>query len=150
MGRARIPLADQKGNITSIDKLKRQAEEKAVKTGTSQLTRPPDELIDDIAKKEWKRVVPQLKATGIIGNLDRANIIGYCNAYALYRRALRELVDGTAMAGQKERSDQIRFWQKEYRDYGKLSGMTYDSRLKAAAVQTKKEEDALEERFGGI
>ena len=32
MGRARIPLADQKGNITSIDKLKRQAEEKAVKT----------------------------------------------------------------------------------------------------------------------
>lgn len=150
MGRSRIPLEEQKGNITSITKLWRQAEEAAVKTGTSQLTRPPDELIDELAKKEWKRVIPQLKETGIIGNLDRANIIGYCNAYALYRRALEELLEGQSMASQKERSDQIRFWEKEYRDFGKLCGMTFDSRLKAAAVKTKNEEDELKERFGAI
>ena len=60
MGRARIPLADQKGNITSIDKLKRQAEEKAVKTGTSQLTRPPYHGTRESPKNPYFMRVPGL------------------------------------------------------------------------------------------
>ncbi len=34
------------------------------------------------AKKEWKRITKQLDAAGLLTELDRAGLAGYCTAYA--------------------------------------------------------------------
>ena len=87
MGRPRKPLAEQRGNLTVLTMQTRAAEEKSVSTGKNQLKRPPDWLIDDVAKKEWRRIVKELEKIGLVGNLDRNNLGGYCNAFANYVKA---------------------------------------------------------------
>jgi P27 family predicted phage terminase small subunit len=39
------------------------------------------------AKKEWKRVAPQLERLGLLTSLDMAALAGYCQAYARYKEA---------------------------------------------------------------
>lgn len=39
------------------------------------------------AKKEWKRVAPQLERLGMLTSLDMAALAGYCQAYARYKEA---------------------------------------------------------------
>ena len=40
------------------------------------------------AKKEWKRVAPQLEKLGLLTGLDMAALAGYCEAWAQYRDAI--------------------------------------------------------------
>lgn len=147
MGKARKPMSMQKGNITSITKLKRERQEQSVRTKANQLTRPPEELIDEVAAKEWRRVVKLLKEIDIVGNLDRANLIGYCNAYSSYLGLMDEL---KRIPFDTDILREARMWGKEYRDFGRKLGLDPDSRLKLAAVKAQKEEDALEQKFGAI
>ena len=46
----------------------------------------PDWLLD-WAKKEWKRLSPQLEALGILTDIDRAAFAGYCQSYAKWKAA---------------------------------------------------------------
>ena len=43
------------------------------------------------AKAEWRRVLPQLEATGILTIVDRASLATYCQAWARYVEAERML-----------------------------------------------------------
>jgi P27 family predicted phage terminase small subunit len=47
---------------------------------------PPDHL-NDIAKKEWKRIAPQLYNAGLLTYLDVPALSIYCNAYARWIEA---------------------------------------------------------------
>lgn len=87
MGRPRKPLTEQRGNLTVITMQTREAEEDSVTTDKNQLKRPPTWLIDNVAKKEWRRIVKELEKINLIGNLDRNNLGGYCNAFANYVKA---------------------------------------------------------------
>lgn len=104
MGRPRKPLEMQKGNLTIISMEQRRNEEKKTKTGSNQLSRPPDWLIDEVAVKEWKRIVKELKKINLIGNLDRNNLGGYCNAFANYIKATEILKNQTFMSKELKRS----------------------------------------------
>lgn len=77
MGRPRKPLTEQRGNLTVITMQTREAEEDSVTTDKNQLKRPPTWLIDNVAKKEWRRIVKELEKINLIGNLDRNNLGGY-------------------------------------------------------------------------
>ena len=44
-----------------------------------------------VAKKEWRRITKELKAIGIITELDRAALAGYCDAYATWVEACGQL-----------------------------------------------------------
>ena len=50
----------------------------------------PDWLLDD-AKKEWKRLAPELERLGLLTILDMAAFAGYCQSYAKFKAAERFL-----------------------------------------------------------
>ena len=50
----------------------------------------PDGL-DSVAKAEWKRIVGLLERNGLITELDRTALEGYCVHYALWRKYLAAL-----------------------------------------------------------
>lgn len=43
------------------------------------------------AKKEWKRIVPQLERMGLLTQVDMAALAGYCEAWAMYMEAMSYL-----------------------------------------------------------
>jgi P27 family predicted phage terminase small subunit len=47
--------------------------------------------LSKVAKHEWKRIAKELKAAGIITELDRACLAGYCDAYATWVEACKQL-----------------------------------------------------------
>lgn len=160
MGRLRKPLEMQRGNLTVISMERRKNEEKKVKTGSSQLSRHPDWLIDEVAVKEWKRIVKELKKINLIGNLDRNNLGGYCNAFANYVKATNILRDQTFYIDRETRNGVIvvknpmvdiqKGYAEEMRRFASLCGLTIDARLKAAAIKTDKTQEDITKKFGNI
>lgn len=160
MGRPRKPLAEQRGNLTVLTMQTRAAEEESVSTGKNQLKRPPDWLIDDVAKKEWRRIVKELEKIGLVGNLDRNNLGGYCNAFANYVKATNILKEQAYYIDRETRNGVIvvknpmvdiqRTYADEMRRFASLCGLTIDSRLKAAAVKTDKTREEITSKFGNI
>ena len=158
MGRSRKPLEMQKGNITVIDVNKRKKEEESVIVGREQLEKPPTWLVDNVAKKEWKRLVKELSEIDIIGNLDRNNLAGYCNAFANYQKATKELKEAPFCIEKQTRSGPVtvrnplidvqRLYAEEMRKFASLCGLTIDSRLKAAVNKTTETEDTVKKKFG--
>lgn len=59
MGKTRKPIDMQKAHLTLVEKQNRKMEEESVTTGNNQLKTPPKWLIDDTAKKEWRRIVKE-------------------------------------------------------------------------------------------
>ena len=160
MGKTRKPIDMQKAHLTLVEKQNRKMEEESVTTGNNQLKTPPKWLIDDTAKKEWRRIVKELNKISIVGNLDYANLGGYCNAYANYIKATDILKEQTYYIDRETRNGVIVVknpmvdiqtnYANEMRIFASLCGLTIDSRLKAAVTKTEKTEEMIQERFGNI
>ncbi len=160
MPRPKKPIDMQKAHLTLVEKQNRKAEEDSVTTGNNQLKTPPRWLINDVAKKEWRRIVRELNKIQIVGNLDYANLGGYCNAYANYIQVTEILKDQTYSIERETRTGTIIVknplvdiqtnYAAEMRRFAALCGLTIDSRLKAAVVKTEKTEDMITEKFGNI
>ena len=160
MPRPKKPIDMQKAHLTLVEKQNRKAEEDSVTTGNNQLKTPPRWLINDVAKKEWRRIVRELNKIQIVGNLDYANLGGYCNAYANYIQVTEILKDQTYSIKRETRTGTIIVknplvdiqtnYAAEMRRFAALCGLTIDSRLKAAVVKTEKTEDMITEKFGNI
>lgn len=160
MARPKKPIDMQKAHLTLLEKQNRKLEEECVVTGNNHLKTPPDWLIDNNAKKEWRRVVRELNKINIIGNLDYANLGGYCNAYANYIRATEILREQTYYIDRETRNGVIvvknpmvdiqTTYAAEMRKFASLCGLTIDSRLKAAVTKTEKTEDLIQQKFGNI
>lgn len=160
MSKTRKPLVIQKGNLTTEQQLLRKKEEECIKTGTDQLDKVPVWLIDRTAKNEYKRVVTELKNINIIGNLDKNNIAAYCNAYANYLNVTKKLKDEEYLIERDTRTGTIVIknpligvqteYANEMRKFAALCGMTIDSRLKAAAIETTRTEQDINAKFGAI
>lgn len=158
MSRSRKPAEVQTKKLSIIEFQTRKDEEEAVALPNREITDdPPTWMKDSIAATEWKRVVPQLKKIDIVGNLDFSNIVGYCYAYATYRRATDRI--GTHLilkdpdTGKVYENPNIDVQIKaaqEMRRFADMCGMTINSRLKAAATKTKTTEDQIEKKFGAI
>ncbi|MCZ8518874.1 phage terminase small subunit P27 family [Paenibacillus caseinilyticus] len=67
--------------------------------------------LDSEAKKEWKRVAPELEKLGLLTVVDGATFAAYCQSWSLYHSAQRAVIA----------------WQKKYK---KLT-MTYTNTLGA-------------------
>lgn len=160
MGRPKKPIDMQKAHLTLVEKQNKRLEEESVITGKNHLKTPPNWLIDEVAKKEWRRIVRELNKINIVGNLDYANLGGYCNAYANYIKATEILKDQTYCVERETRTGKIVVknpmvdiqtnYAAEMRKFASLCGLTIDSRLKAAVIKTEKTEDMIKQKFGNI
>jgi P27 family predicted phage terminase small subunit len=43
--------------------------------------------LSEAAKKEWKRITPELARMGLLSKLERNILAGYCSAYALWQQS---------------------------------------------------------------
>lgn len=160
MGRRRKPKDMQKSHLTLAEKERREEEERVVTTGNEQLKNPPEWLFNRVAKAEWRRITKELQKIQVVGNLDRANLAGYCNAYAAYRDVTEKLKDQNYCIERETRNgtmlvkNPLLSVQKEYaeemRKFAALCGMTVDARLKAAVVKVDEKNMQIEEQFGEI
>lgn len=158
MSRQRKPLEMQKGNLTVLQQEKKRLEEEYVRTGKNQLKTPPKWLINDIAKKEFRRIAKELKQIDIIGNLDVNNLGAYCNAFANYIQATEQLKEQDYYIARETRTGVIvvpnplvgiqKTYAEEMRKFASLCGLTIDSRLKAASTKIDKEQKNIAAKFG--
>lgn len=160
MGRPRKIVDMQSAHNTRNEKMKRQQEERYVTTGRNQLKTPPKWLSDDAARKEWRRIIKELNQIDIVGNLDYANLAGYCNAYANYIKVTEKLEGQEYCIKRETRNGTItvknplvdiqKTYASEMRKFASLCGLTIDSRLKAAVDKRDRKEDEIREEFGAI
>ena len=156
MGRTRKPLGAQAGNLTIKQQQQRKAEEAMITMEDDKLGEPLEWLCD-VAKSEWRRIVPILNEIGIVSSLDQAHVMVYCNAFAGYVEASKELErlnDEDYGAAQRALARVQSIYSSEMRKSASLCGLTIDSRLKAAATKREEieteEQRIIRERFGNI
>lgn len=156
MGKQRKVLQMQTGHLTKKAQVEMEAHASMIVQDPSDLDKLPQDLADTKAKKEWKRVVPELKKMDIVGRLDIANLVGYCNAYSKYCEVTRSLrgqpLTILAPTGEKENpliNVQIKYAEM-FRKFADQCGLTINSRLKWAATKQKKQEEEIESEFGAI
>lgn len=149
-GRPRKLLKNSTGDLTVEKRQQKEAEEAAISGWNRELLRDvPKELRDKYAKDTWNRLLPDLLEESTTCNLDRDNLICYCNAWSQYLEAGRKLKrnkdDPDYQAACMRRQTMA---AAEQRRYGKLLGMDVSSRLKSASLKLQEEEDALRNEFG--
>ena len=160
MARQRKVVDMQAAHLTKKETQKKKAEEREVITGNEDLEKPPTWLLDANAKKEWERIVAELKKIELVGNLDYVNLACYCNAYANYVKVSRKLKKEQYCIERETRTGTIVVknplvdiqtnYAAEMRKFAGLCGMTIDSRLKAAVQKIDRKEEKLEKKFGAI
>jgi P27 family predicted phage terminase small subunit len=58
--------------------------------------------LDELAKKEWHRVVKDLRESGVLAKVDRSMLETYCIAYSMARQAEEDVKDnGLTVFGAK-------------------------------------------------
>lgn len=157
MGRVRKPLSEQKGHLTQETQVLLTDAEAKVSGTKRVIFRPPKFLIDDTAKKEYRRLVKLLKEIDIIGDIDVNNIAMYCNAFSKYCDATEQLgeqgitvvnADGVTMENPLVNTQ--RKYAEECRKFAATCGLTLDSRLKAGQAKVDKANREIEDVFGDI
>lgn len=155
-GRPRKPLAQQKGHLKVITMQQKKMEDTLATNSRNQLNTPPAYLANDIARREWRRVVKNIQDDDLLGNLDRQNLIGYCNAYAGYVESTKQLKGAPftiETAASRIPNPLIKVqtnYASEMRRFAALCGLTIDARLRAATVKIKETQDNVEAKFGAI
>lgn len=107
-----------------------------------------------------RRIIKELEKISLVGNLDRNNLIGYCNAFSNYVKTTEQLKEQTYTVERQTRTGVImvrnplidiqRMYADEMRKFASACGLTIDARLKAAAVKTDHARSEIERKFGNI
>lgn len=158
MARPRKPLDSQIGHLTQETQIIRSYEESLIVTRRDDLQKIPLKLFrDKAARREYKRILPQILDNAIVGDLDRNNLVVYCNAWSEYQELMTELKNeshfvlderGALVENPKYKSERDAY--KQMITAGEKLGMSIASRLNAAALKAKRESDRLQEDFGDI
>ena len=163
MARPRKILANKSetSNLTKEQKEQKKKEEQLATTGSEQLNKPPAWLRDVVAKKEWNRLLEQLKKIGVIGNLDYNDLGAYCNSFSSYLEITNKMkgepfvIEYTNKMGKTNIiqnpyiTAQLKY-SEEMRKFASLLGITIDSRLKMASLKISTEKNKIEDEFGEI
>jgi len=117
------------------------------------------QFVNTTAGKEYRRVLKRLREeTGVIGNLNKSDLINYANSYGRYMDFVKECRKKDFKYVVETRNGPkpnpiIRMMDEARRDMAESSrrlGMTLDGQLKAAKAKADKEEAEMEAVFGVI
>jgi len=104
------------------------------------------------AKKEWKRVVPELERLGLLTCVDGAALAGYCQSWARYVEAEKYLSSHSTafetQSGYMQQVPQVSIAQKYLKicqSFMAEFGLTPSSRGRMSLPNKKEEDDPLEE-----
>lgn len=159
MGRPPKLVEDQKGHLTKEEKAIKSEAENAISIGFKKARTPNKKmLIDDIAVKEYRRVIKLIEELEILAicDMDIANICGYCNAYSQYRKATEELKDAPLVVQKIQGPvanpliEVQKTYASEMRRFGSLIGADVSSRLKLSLNRAQSKNDELGDKFGDI
>ena len=159
MARPKKIISMQRGHIGKKARAQREYEEKLVATSKVGLEKvPPSLFLDAVAKKEYKRILEELQAIDIIGNLDRTNMISYANAYSIYvdtckkmkEKDFRPVIETSSGMKKNPLYDIQAQALKTIESTGKQLGMSVSARLNIAASKAKQQEEELADMFGNI
>ena len=155
-GAARKPVQLQKGHVSKADILRRVQEQDRIATSAEDVEKPPAWL-SPAAKKEWRRVVPQLLKINVVGNLDLSSIAGYCETFAQWVAVTKELHTQdlviTTEDGRMYENPLVKLqtsYAQEMRRFSDMAGLSISARLKASATMQNKVENDIEATFGAI
>lgn len=160
MPRQRKILQLQTGDLRKSVRERREYEESLIKSDGMDLDDvPTTEFINETARKEYDRVLRRLREeVGIIGNLNKSDLLTYANGYGKYMDCVRQyrkkdfqLVIETN-SGPKA-NPVLRMMDEAQRCMGEAArrlGMTVDGQLKTAKAKADKEEAEMEKVFGAI
>jgi len=111
------------------------------------------EWLNEEAKKEWKRIVPELKRLGLLTSIDGGALAGYCQAWGRYVEAEKKITEqGLVLkthSGYKQVIPEVTIAQKYLqicKSFMVEFGLTPSSRSRIS-VPNGQEEDPLEELF---
>lgn len=147
-------------HLTKKEILNKELAETLVKAKSDKI-KVPSWLKDKIAKKEFNRVLEELKELDFISNLDVNNLACYCEAYSNYIKATNELNNSTLTVEKVMQNGAINIvenpliniqkkYAEEMRKFASLCGLTIDSRLKIGMAKVEKINDGIEDEFGDI
>ena len=157
MARPRKTPGTLEGNLTKSQIAQKEQEADAAKSPRDLFHSLPDDLIDENAEREWRRITKILEDIDLVGDLDICNLIGYCNAYSLYVKATKEaaaqpMIVETSKGGIMQ-NPLINIQDKyaaQMRNFAAKAGLSIDTRLKYATLKVKKADDEIEGAFGNI
>ena len=100
------------------------------------------------AKREWKRIAPQLEAIGILTQIDMAVFAAYCQSYARWKEAEQKVRKSGATAITPSGYEQVSAWEaiakqreKDMLLCAREFGFTPASRTRVSAKETGGTED---------
>lgn len=149
-GRKVVPMAMNKKHFTKDEAEERQRAEAALK-GNADQVRPPAWL-NDVAKKEFRRLAKELIALEIISNVDVGGLAIACDSYSKYIMATKAITENTINAEVTKKTDDttvkkvplsaVEKFAGIYRQYCAEYGLTPAARIKlSASLRTKDESD---------
>lgn len=164
MGRKAKPIAlhllEGRKHLTKAEIEQRLAGEQQFAIGNDKIK--PPKWLDDIAKKEFKRIVREMEQTGILTNIDVDMLALYCDAYSQYiqccevirreglmveytnKAAETNKVPHPLLSKKKQLFEQMKALATEF-------GFTPSARAKIAIPkQEKKEETKFDKLFGNV
>lgn len=149
MGKSRKTLEQSKGNLTVLQQEQKKRAEASM-NDLETLRYEPPYWLDDTAKEEYERILPQLSKLPI-KELDLALVSAYCQAFSDYINATIRMNNSEAVI-ETERGTKLNQNHAIKRDaLSQLNsiapkiGMSIDSRLK---IFTPKEEEKNNDRLG--
>jgi P27 family predicted phage terminase small subunit len=118
----------------------------------------PDELTDDaIASAEWSRIVPQLRAAGMIAVVERNVLIAACQQWAIYQRATKSINrDGAVIVrknGTPALNKNVMVAQASLQACRQLwieLGLTPSSRTRMVKLKAADQDTATADRWAGV
>ncbi|MEK3801008.1 phage terminase small subunit P27 family [Bacillus sp. FSL K6-1234] len=138
-----------KGQITNEQKEVRKENEEKLKDFEPLHAKPPHWL-STMGKNEWTRLYPYLKALPI-SELDRTLLAMYCNSFAQYREALKDIAQngqimfetnsqGVEVKKKNPSVEIMNAMSKEIRGIAGQMGLSLDSRLRLVGLNNEDDE----------
>lgn len=148
MGRPKKPTNAQNGNINKDDiAFRKQAETAVDQKAKTEFKEVPKDLVNPDAIKVWKNWVEYLKDIGFYGNVTVPELIGYCNAWAMYVKTQRKLKRASLEQADKL-AGTIKKYSEEMTRCMNRGGFSVTSRLNYAETKMKGEMEQINSEFG--